>query len=76
MYEAISNPECQPGGHYHQALISPWHVAIGAHGKADDNHVIVLGKASLPERLLRRWWEQAPGYQQAFILGESKAGFS
>ena len=46
MYEAISDPEGQPRGHYHQVLVSPWHVAIAAHGKTSDNHVIVLGKAS------------------------------
>jgi len=44
MAEVNTDPDGQPGGHYHQSLISPWGVAVAAHGKANDNHIIVLGK--------------------------------
>ena len=45
MAEVNTDPDGQPSGHYHQSLISPWGVAVAAHGKANDNHIIVLGKA-------------------------------
>ena len=42
----MADPDQQPGGHYHQGLVSTWQVAVAAHGKASDNHIIVFGKTS------------------------------
>ena len=42
----MADPDQQPGGHYHQSLVSTWQVAVTAHGKASDNHIIVFGEKS------------------------------
>ena len=47
-----ADPDGQPSGHYHQSFISPWGVAIAAHGMANDNHIIVLGEISCPPEAL------------------------
>ena len=46
MSEVNTDPEGQPAGHYHQSLVSPWGVAVAAYGKANDNHIMVLGEPS------------------------------
>ena len=43
--DVMADPE-QLGGHYHQSLVSTWQVAVAAHGKASDNHIIVFGETS------------------------------
>ena len=45
----MADPDQQPGGHYHQSLIGAWQVAVAAHGKASDNHIIVFGEMFLCE---------------------------
>lgn len=45
MSDVNTDPERQPGGHYHQSLVAPWQVAVAAHGKASDNHILVLGES-------------------------------
>lgn len=42
----MADPDQQPGGHYHQSLVSTWQVAVAAQGKASDNHIIVFGETS------------------------------
>ncbi len=44
MSEVHTDPDGQPAGHYHQSLVSPWGIALAAHGKANDNHIMVLGE--------------------------------
>lgn len=43
----MADPDQQPSGHYHQSFVSAWQVAVAAHGKASDNHIIAFGEASL-----------------------------
>ena len=45
MSEVNAGPDGQPAGHYHQSLVSPWGIVVAAHGKANDNHILVLGES-------------------------------
>ena len=63
MSEVNADPDGQPGGHYHQSLVSSWGVAVAAHGKASDNHIIVLGAPFCPPSAfpLPRTCSRGPG---------------
>ena len=52
MSEVNAAPDDQPAGHYHQTLVSPWGIAVAAHGMANDNHIIVLGESLCPPTAL------------------------